>query len=252
MTIISSNNGTQNAIDWTQKRDSILILLSAEGKCLHCCFLMLPPARTLETIHYLFFSFFCGFISFISFILILPFSPLWISHLLLSWWTEMEQAHISLSLSHTLWVYTHLSYCAALVTSAAYEVCVFVCTYNMSTFGIWLNMCVWNLCVCSCMDTCTNLLLYVQTCDTECAFTYVYWVCLDYFEHGRIQASMRAAVGACARACVCITLYQLLCWNVPETIFPQVSRYHDKWARHHWDNHNTPQQYISITSHCLK
>lgn len=53
----------------------------------------------------------------------------------------MEQAHISLSLSHTLW-YTHLSYCAALVTSAAYEVCVFVCTYNMSTFGIWPNTCV--------------------------------------------------------------------------------------------------------------
>lgn len=157
-----------------------------------------------------------------------------------------------LSLSHTLWVYAHLSYCAALVTSAPYEVCVFVCKYNMSIFGIWLNTCVWNLCVCSCMDTCTNLLLYVQTCDTECAFTYVYWVCLDYFEHGCIQASIRAAVGACARACVCIILYQRLCWNLPETIFPQVSRYHDKWARHHWDNHNTPQQYISITSHCLK
>lgn len=190
------------------------------------------------------------FLSFL-FILILPFFPLWISPLLLSWWTEMEQAHISLSLSHTLWVYAHLSYCAALVTSAPYEVCVFVCTYNMSIFGVWLNMCVWNVCVCSRMDTCTNL-LYVQTCDTECAFTYVYWVCLDYFEHGCIQASMRAAVGACVRACVCIILYQLLCWNLPETIFPQVSRYHDKWARHHWDNHNTPQQYISITSHCLK
>lgn len=160
-------------------------------------------------------------------------------------------SYLPKSLSYPL-VYPPVLLCCSGYFCCIWSLCLCVHVQYEHIWNLAEYVCVWNLCVCSCMDTCTNLLLYVQTCDTECAFTYVYWVCLDYFEHGRIQASMRAAVGACARACVCITLYQLLCWNLPETIFPQVSQYHDKWARHHWDNHNTPQQYISITSHCLK
>lgn len=120
-----------------------------------------------------------------------------------------------LSLSHTLWVYAHLSYCAALVTSAPYEVCVFVCTYNMSIFGIWLNTCVWNLCVCSCMDTCTNLLLYVQTWYWVCI--YICLLSMPWLLWAWMHTSLHACSSRCVCACACMCLHYLVSASVLES-----------------------------------
>lgn len=41
--------------------------------------------------------------------------------------------------------------------------------------------------------------------------------------------------------CVCSVSGISLCVGISQSvIFPQVSQYHDKWARYRWDNHNSP------------
>lgn len=69
---------------------------------------------------------------------------------------------------------------------------------------------------------------------------------LHVFVPRYMQISLHVSTGRCVYAhsrCVRNLV------SASELEFPQVSQYHDKWALHHWDNHNSPQQYISITPH---
>ncbi len=95
-------------------------------------------------------------------------------------------------------------------------------------------------CLLSCVWVCNNVCIYLNIpAGMYCTF-------MSLCPNVCVHACMCASVGVCV-----YSWHQPLCWNLPKSIFPQVSQYHDKWAWHCWDNHNTPQQYISITPHCF-
>lgn len=171
----------------------------------------------------LFFSLLILFFSYSLFFPLFLIVPLRMSHQLLGWWTEMEQAHISESLSNPLgFPQPPLSHCATLVTPAIWGLCLHIHVQYMHIMcviqHVWktklLHKLVFYLCHCvstslwACVLICASICY--QVCDTVCMLLHIpagyemlFHVFVATFMHTH-HVSMVLCVGM-HTVCVCLS-----------------------------------------------